>query len=228
MKTLIRKRWIMLLVALFTFSTIACSKTGSPVTEVPDNGNLDITALRLKVDSLPLQSLSDLEKNSLILMREEEKLARDVYLYLYEKWGSRPFSNISASEQTHMDAVLTLLNKYNIPDPVGSNGRGVFQNADMQKLYNQLVASGDKSNLEGFKAGATIEDLDIFDLRRLSRQIDNQDVLYVYGNLERGSRNHMRAFVRNIVNLNGSYTPQYLTRAEFDAIISSDMERGNY
>lgn len=228
MKTLTEKRWLLLLVTLFAISAIACSKTESPATEDFENGNVDVRAMRSKIDSFPKESLSEMERSSLILMREEEKLARDVYLLLYSKWGSRPFSNISASEQTHMDAVLTLLNKYNIPDPVGTNGNGVFQNADLQKFYNQLAALGVKSNLDGFKAGATIEDLDIFDLKRLSRQIDNQDILYVYSNLERGSRNHMRAFVRNIDKLNGSYVPQYLTPEEFEAIISSDMERGNF
>lgn len=49
-------------------------------------------------------------------MREEEKLARDVYLTFGEKWGLTLFTNIAKSEQTHTDAVKTLLDRYEIKD----------------------------------------------------------------------------------------------------------------
>ena len=159
-------------------------------------------------------------------MREEEKLARDVYITLYNKWGVTIFTNISNSEQTHMDAILMLLNKYSLIDPVGSNGVGVFANTTLQTLYNQLVAKGSASVLDAYKVGATIEDLDIFDLSNALINIDNQDIRLVYDNLNKGSRNHMRSFYKNIINAGGSYTPQYITQAQFDAIISSAMETG--
>jgi hypothetical protein len=227
MKTMLCKKWIILFAVSFAFSALGCSKAELP-SEDYENGNVDLLALRTRVDSYAKDSLSDIERTSLLLMREEEKLARDVYNYLYGKWGSRVFQNISSSEQTHMDAVLMLLQKYGIEDPVGSNEPGKFLNNDLQKLYNQLTALGQKSVQDAFNAGATIEDLDIYDLKRISKQVDNQDILLVYGNLERGSRNHMRAFTRNIEKFNASYTPQYITREEYDAIINSEMERGQY
>lgn len=227
MKTMLCKKWIILFAVSFAFSALGCSKAERP-NEDYENGNVDLLALRSRVDSYAKDSLSDIERTSLLLMREEEKLARDVYNHLYGKWGSRVFLNISSSEQTHMDAVLMLLQKYGIDDPVGSNEPGKFLNADLQRMYNQLVALGQKSALDAFKAGATIEDLDIYDLKRISKQVDNLDILLVYGNLERGSRNHMRAFTRNIEKFNSSYTPQYITREEYDAIINSEMERGQY
>ena len=159
-------------------------------------------------------------------MREEEKLARDVYITLYSKWGSTIFSNISNSEQTHMDAVLMLLNKYGLADPVGSNPVGVFSNASLQNLYHQLVAQGTASLLNAYKTGATIEDLDIYDLTKALISVDNQDIRLVYNMLAKGSRNHMRSFYGNILNLGGTYIPQYITQAEFDAIINSPMETG--
>ncbi|MDP2030099.1 MAG: DUF2202 domain-containing protein [Thiobacillus sp.] len=54
-------------------------------------------------------------KTDLLFMREEEKLARDVYLTLYETWGLAVFSNIASSEQSHMDALLKLLRTYRCP-----------------------------------------------------------------------------------------------------------------
>ena len=60
--------------------------------------------------SRPLPSavqLTEAEENHILYMREEEKLARDVYLTLYELWGAEIFANISESEQQHMDAYLS-------------------------------------------------------------------------------------------------------------------------
>jgi len=70
------------------------------------------------IQTLPKQQLSQEEINSLIHMRQEEKLARDVYLTLYNKWHSQIFKNIANSEEWHMQIVKFLLDKYNLPDPV--------------------------------------------------------------------------------------------------------------
>ena len=86
-------------------------------------------------------------------MREEEKLADDVYIMLYEKWGKRIFQNISRSEQTHTDAIKALLTRYELPDPASSS-TGVFTNPDLQTLYNDLIARGSESLAEAFEVGA--------------------------------------------------------------------------
>jgi hypothetical protein len=56
--------------------------------------------------------------------------------------------------------------------------------------------------------------------------VDNQDITYVYENLAKGSRNHLRSYYRNILNAGGTYIPQFISQAEFDEIISSPMETG--
>ena len=93
-------------------------------------------------------------------------------------------------------------------------------------MFNSLVAQGNSSLLKAYITGLTIEDVDIFDLGNALDDIDNQDIKLVYGNLLKGSRNHMRSFYRNLTNTGGSYTPQYITQAAFDAIINTGMETG--
>ena len=176
-----------------------------------------------QIDILPREPLSELEKESVLYMREEEKLARDVYKAMNRKWNANVFYNIAQSEQRHMDAVLHLLNKYSLADPVGANADGVFKNAVLQQLYHDLVAKGNANIAEAYKVGATIEDLDIFDLRKALQQVDNQDIKFVFENLERGSRNHMRAFYRNLLNVGAAYTPRYISMEEFNAIINAPM-----
>lgn len=226
MKNIIKNAGLLFLAAGLLLALTSCSKDDTSANNSNNNGNINLNNLQAQLNSLPIEPLSNDELTSLSFMREEEKLARDVYITLYSKWSVNIFNNISSSEQTHMDAVLLLLKKYNLTDPVGSTAVGVFNNATLQNLYNQLVAQGNNSVLDAYKVGATIEDLDIFDLKNTLLNNDNQDIKLVYDMLTKGSRNHMRSFYKNILNTGGSYTPQYITQAEFDAIINSSMETG--
>lgn len=171
--------------------------------------------------------LSTVEREGLIFMREEEKLARDVYLDLYDIYGAQIFKNIASSEQTHTDAAKELLERYGIEDPVTDDSRGVFADETLDNLYTELIARGKTSALEAFKVGAYIEDLDIIDLQKQIALTERADILAVYAHLERGSRNHLRAFNRQIENQSGaSYVPEFLSQVAFDTIIDADTERG--
>lgn len=178
------------------------------------------------IQNIEPSSLSEDEISGLILMREEEKLARDVYLTLYDKWNLRIFNNIANSEQTHTDAVKVLLDRYDLEDPVKDDAVGVFTSLDLKTLYDELVSRGSASLLDALVVGATIEDLDIKDLNELLTQTDNEDIILTYNNLNRGSRNHLRAYVQQIESNGGSYSPQYISQSEYNSIISSDQERG--
>jgi hypothetical protein len=178
------------------------------------------------VDSLPLEPLSTSETEALVIMREEELLAHDVYLALSGLYTKPIFRNIARSEQRHSDAVRALIAKYALVDPAANHVAGTFTNQDLQTLYNSLVSLGSSSLANALTVGATIEDLDIKDLENHLLTIDNQDITCVFNNLMRGSRNHLRSFYANILFTGGSYTPQYLTQAEFDAIVNSAHETG--
>ncbi len=180
------------------------------------------------ISRIPAASLSDAERKGLLLMREEEKLARDVYLFLYDKHKINIFKNISSSEQQHMDSLLTLLNRYKLNDPIGNDEKGKFMNSELQALYNDLTKKGASSAVEALKIGATIEDLDIKDLRDLLKTNDNEDIKFVYDNLMKGSRNHLRSFIKQLKQSKADYSPQYISRDEFDAIVNSSMETGGY
>jgi hypothetical protein len=169
------------------------------------------------------QSLEQLNVDGLLWMREEEKLARDVYTALSEMWDLPIFANIADSEQTHTDAVGALLDAYGIADPMADDVPGVFVDPTIQGLYDELVEQGSKSLVDALVVGATIEDMDIVDLRLRRSGIEAIDD--VYANLEKGSRNHLRAFIRTLERQGGEYVPAYLTVAEYEAIISAPTER---
>lgn len=159
------------------------------------------------------------EADGLVFMREEEKLARDVYLAIYDKWGVATFQNIAASEQTHTDAIKTLLARYGVADPAEDAARGVFADAGLQALYDQLVETGSASLASALRVGAAIEEIDILDLQERLAQTDEADIQRVYQNLLNGSYNHLRSFTSVLERQTGQvYQPQYLSQAEYDAI----------
>jgi len=172
------------------------------------------------------RTLDATESAGIVFMREEEKLARDVYQLLYTQWGQPIFSNIAASEQQHMDAVGTLIARYKLPDPASHTGTGVFVDPELQTMFNALMSQGQASLQAALQVGAMIEDLDIKDLNERIAQTDNPDVKQVYGNLLKGSRNHLRSFVAQLSTLGVSYVPRYITQTEFDAIVNSPKETG--
>lgn len=179
------------------------------------------------VDSLPVEELTEAEKDGLIVMREEEKLAHDVYAVLYNQWNLKIFNNIAKSEQTHTDAVKFLLERYGLSDPVIDDTVGVFTNSDFSKLYADLINQGSTSLLDALVVGATIEDLDIKDLQDYIIQTNNEDIIRVYENLMKGSRNHMRAFVGQIRDRGGEYMAQYISQSEINEILSREQELGS-
>lgn len=166
------------------------------------------------------EELSSDEYSGILFMREEEKLARDVYLYLYEIYPLRPFLNISKSEQAHMDAMLYLIDTLNLVDPVGDNPPGVFQNEELQELYDELIERGSESQEEALRVGALIEEVDIIDIQtELDDNATNEEVIRVYTNLLRASGNHLRAFVGVLGVYGVEYEPVLMDPEQFTLII---------
>jgi hypothetical protein len=213
MQNLVKATLVMLLIAVVGLIFTSCENA----TVEPE---LDAPELAIEEGG----ELSEEEISGLRFMREEEKLARDVYDYLYIKYPHlQIFDNISNSEQIHMDALLVLLIQFNIEDPASPDA-GVFNNEDLQKLYDDLIEMGNQSAVEALTVGAIIEDVDIRDINVEVDLAKHEEIIKTYELLLCGSRNHFRGFVKNLVNNGETYEPHYATQVEFDAIINADHE----
>ncbi|MBK7894076.1 MAG: DUF2202 domain-containing protein [Anaerolineaceae bacterium] len=173
-------------------------------------------------------SLTDEDIASLLYMREEEKLAHDVYVTLYELWGAPLFNNIAASEQNHTEMVLALLNQYGLADPAVGNAVGVFANAELQALYNDLVSQGSQSYEAALRVGGLIEEVDIADLRAELATTNVAAIQQVYQSLLSASGNHLNGFANAYENATGeAYAAQLLSDADVAAILSGGNSSGN-
>jgi len=199
-----------LLTACDSDDSSTSTTVGSEVPQVPDT------------TVPPAATLSAEEIAGLKFMREEEKLAHDVYIALYALYGNDDiFYRISLSETTHTEAILALLVKYGIPDPAAGKPAGVFEDPDLQALYNTLIAMGSASHIAALKVGALIEETDIRDIKAKIAVTDEADILTVYNSLLCGSQDHLRAFNSQLLALGVIYVPQAITQAMWDSIVSA-------
>ena len=176
-------------------------------------------------DELPrAESSTADEVADLQYMREEEKLARDVYLVLFDAWGVQTFTNIASSEQTHTDAVARMIERLEFEDPVVDDTIGVFVNLQLDALYDQMVTEGLQSSVDALHVGATIEEVDMIDIQAAVERADDPEIIALYESLLCGSRNHLRAFTSNLENAGHPYVAQFLDPTEVEAIISSPRE----
>jgi hypothetical protein len=201
-------------------SSLACSNGDTLV-----GGQDDSTSEVNQVSTCCLETVNDSsftveEIESLYFMAEEEKLARDVYLELFDRWGSKSFYNISQSEQQHINAVTNLLERSGQSLPSTLNSLGEFENQELQNLFNELMDVGSQSLVDALKVGALIEEVDIEDIDKLRMTVVTHPAIdYVYNALREGSENHLRAYVRNLSNQGIDYTPSVLTLEQYDEII---------
>lgn len=185
---MIRRFAIIALIALMLLPAGALAAGGSQVGLGAGTGaGSTVTVTPLSTD----------EVHWLQYMREEEKLARDVYIALYAKWKMPIFSNIAVSEQKHMDAVKSLLDRYTIADPAVPQ-RGVFTNAKIQALYDTLMEMGLLSKKDALQVGVIIEETDIDDLTSALALTSHTDITRIYTNLREGSYGHLSAFTTQL------------------------------
>lgn len=185
-------------------------------------GYHDQTANNCQLDPDAGNEISEQVKSQLQYMGEEEKLARDVYVYLNGIWNHNVFANIAKAEQMHIDSVNKFLDAYNIPD-LAPEEYGLFNNPELQKLYDSLVERGEVSLVEALIVGALIEEVDIKDLIDAIEQTNDQAMIQMYTNLLQGSYNHLRAFVNQLASQGVTYSSQgVLSQQQVDDILKGE------
>jgi hypothetical protein len=119
---------------------------------------------------------------------QDEYLARAEYELIIEEYGSiRPFTNIMAAEERHIEWVTELLNEYGYSVP-----------EDTSRMY--VVLPDDLSS--SFETGVQAE-IDNIDMYASFLQSDLPvDVRDLFERLMRASENHLRAFRNNLNRIN--------------------------
>ena len=143
---------------------------------------------------------------TLLWMREEEKLARDVYIKMTEYYSANIFSNIAAAEQKHFDAIGRKLDQYGIED-VAKLEIGAFYDQDLQKMYDDFVKEGQVGYVEALFVGVEIEEADLVDLSVAISETDSRPLKRTYSRLLIGSQHHLDSFIKLLEKEGIDYEP---------------------
>jgi rubredoxin len=165
--------------------------------------------------------LKDAEKYGLTYIYEVEKLARDVYKYAFNKWGTHNLETISHSEQAHMDIVKNLIDKYDMNNPAENNDYGEFENNDLQKLYNELIEESSVSEVSALEIAAMVEEIDIVDIKKYLEETDTEDIDTAFNKLVEGSNGHLRIFVGLLKQKGVDYQPHYLSQQDYQQSVGT-------
>jgi len=172
------------------------------------------------------QNLTQELKDSLAYMGNEERLAHDVYLNLYDYHNANnndeiiQLQNIATrSETRHIGIVQDLVRQYNlsandltiVDEPVANSSvsqedmpRGKYDVAKIQELYDTLYAKGVQSRQDALEVGCMVEVTDIDDLDKYIGYAQNanaEDILEGFKFLREGSYNHYWAFDSGLKNM---------------------------
>ena len=178
------------------------------------------------IDSSPMSILTQDLKDAIAYMGNEERLAYDVYMNLYDYHNENNSIQISQlqniaqnSERTHVGIVQALVQKYdlgaddlsNVENPVADNNvsfedmpRGVYDIPAIQELYDLLYDKGIASKQAALEVGCMVEVVDIDDLDEyieLAEESNATDVIDAFTILRDGSYKHYWAFDKGLKNM---------------------------
>lgn len=170
------------------------------------------------------QPLGADEQRDLQRIREQRKLARDLYWDLAKHWGSLVLVRLGAAEQTHLNTLDTLLDHYGLSDPVAGHAVGESGDPKFQALHVQIVEVGHRSEMAASQAGLLVEEMSLSDLAAARARTRQPEIAAVYDDLLRNSRNHLRALFRQMQRFEGEYVPQSLSLSDFEAIVWTQPE----
>lgn len=170
------------------------------------------------LNSVTLTAPTTLAAADLVFGVEEERVAHDLYVAAFERWNLGVFDRISAAETQHEAAFVLLAASVKVALPPAV--RGVYATAELQSMYQQLLALVSESAPAALRAGALVEETDIVELRRMIATVQDDRTREVLAHLEAASGRHLRAFVRNLERSGESYQPQVLSASDFTAVIT--------
>ena len=164
-------------------------------------------------------------KDSITFMYNEEGLAYDVYLSVYDELNTskgvivKPLKMIAENaEIKHIAAVKALAVKYDLNtttydptiEPYEGLTRGQYTVPRIQELYDALYAYGTKSGKAALAMGCMVEVIDIDDLQGYMAQAEEAgalDVLKEFTFLITGSYTHYWSFDEALMKANQSTDP---------------------
>jgi hypothetical protein len=185
-------------VLLLLFLLIGCGSNNSNNANGSHAGQ-NSTNLPSEVTNALASSTSTLTQplqDSIQYMYNEEGLAYDIYLSLYQIYPLQQLQNIALnSESKHQEAVNQLAIKYALN--LVPSSAGIYEVEAIDELYDTLYQKGVDSEQDALEVGCMVEVVDIDDLNTFISQAQASnapDVVAIFDYLRKGSYKHYWEF----------------------------------
>jgi hypothetical protein len=193
--------------------------TGCGSSDSTSGSGTTATNQYVDVDAYPMSTLNNDTKYTIAYMWNEEKLAKDIYLALYNIYpNAQQLYNIATNSETQHEAMVQdLVQKYdlnitNIIDyeqyyseaELAALAPGEYALDAIQSLYNTLYEKGVQTEVDALQVGCMVEVTDVNDLNHdieVAQASGATDVVAVFESLRKGSYNHYWSFDSALKNL---------------------------
>lgn len=195
------------------FALLLLSGCGDNATKSDNNTTVSSASTEIVYNASELNST---QREEVVFMYNEEKLAKELYATLYTLYGTKTFTNISTrSETKHQLEMQTMLQRYDINFLDPTNKERSFQQSDLetvafaqfsvdelQNLYDTLYAKAAQTEQDALEVGCMVEVTDVNDLTIAIADTEGFSLLQEsYIKLRNGSYNHYHAFDSALKNL---------------------------
>ena len=174
------------------------------------------------------ENLTKKEKWALLFILEEEKMIRDLSYNFSDKYEDKIFEDIYKAENSHIDPVQKIVRDYNLDDPSSKKDVGEFHNPQIRMIYDELLKQGQKDKVSAYKALLQALERNISNLNENIDKTDKDGILFLFRNLRRSSKNHMKSLLNKINSQGENYQPAHLSKPKLNSIKESEIDSGTW
>ncbi|MFA5358953.1 MAG: DUF2202 domain-containing protein [Patescibacteria group bacterium] len=234
MKKVFLSLWLLLAI-IFLFAGCAGRGTDNQQTEreriivIDDSGasTIDLELFKKIINQNSAEGLGEKEKTGLVYLAGEEKMLRDFFAKMAEKYREKPFGYLATAESGHVAAVKILLEKYELADQAGMDlPTGEFADKKIKEFFDKQTVAGEASGEAALVAGLEMIEFNIKDIEQFTFSTARPDLRQSYNLLAQVARNHLRELWKSLPEKEGElkYKPKYISEEQFKSIVDSATE----
>ncbi len=130
------------------------------------------------------ETLSPREIDDMNYLIENEKLLRDYFNVMYNKYNLSLFQNVAKSEQSHLNFLAVKFLRYDLKNPTEEKPAGEYVNPELQQTYDIMIAKGETNIYAALLAGSSKVKEDVEDIPLMIDQFEgNADIVLIFSNI---------------------------------------------
>lgn len=163
------------------------------------------------------------EQKALVQIFEQEKLARDVYSQIGEKFGIKILKNAAIGKQKQMSLILDFMTLNQVAVAF-DDAQGVFKSPELRENYSAFLTEGLGSLNNAFRVGAKMEDYNIYHIDKILATQTTGKLVLLLSKLSCSAGNELKTQVNMLVGNGEMFMPDYISVKLYRSIMHDNHE----